>query len=64
MKLKFEGTNGEVDHIIYTIKDQINECDKHILDCIDRKDLNYLKWWQLHKAYLLGIVNKFVVDND
>ena len=64
MKLTFEGTSGEVDTIIYTLRDQISKCDENILDCMSRNDINYLQWWQLHKAYLLGIVNKFVVDND
>lgn len=64
MKLTFEGTNGEVDTIIYTLRDEINKCDMNILDCMHRNDLNYLKWWQLHKAYLSDIVKKFVVDND
>jgi hypothetical protein len=62
MKLTFEGSSAEIDNIIGIIRREILKCEINILDCIQRNDLNYLKWWQVHKEYLESIVGKILVD--
>lgn len=64
MKLTFEGPSGEVDTIIGLLRGEILKCEVNILDCIQRNDLNYLHWWQVHKGYIESIVGKILVDKD
>lgn len=64
MKLTFEGPSNEVDTIIYMLRAEILKCETRIHDCIHKNDLNYLRWWEVHKAYIQSILDKILVDES